>query len=101
MVKIQTDEYDVLMNETYLLHKESREWMGDYIEELEELLAPGGGFYAEQVSRKVKLVLAVFKEKILPDLESASDETEKQILLLAQRVAKNDEERSRHVKWER
>lgn len=101
MIKIQTDEYDVLMNETYLLHKESRELMDDYIKELEELLAPGGGFYTEQVSQKVNLILAIFKGKILPDLESAFDETERQILLLAQRLTKNDAERSHHVKWER
>lgn len=101
MIKIQTDEYEVLMNETYLLHKESRELIDDYVKELEELLAPGGGFYAEQISQKVKLVLEILKGTLLPDLESAFDETERQMLLLTQRLAQNDAERSHNVKWER
>lgn len=101
MIKIQTEEYDVLLNETYMLHKESRELINDYIRELEGLLAPGGGFHAELVSQKVKLILGIFKGKLLPDLESAFDETERQMLLLGQRLAEGDEERSFHVKWER
>lgn len=101
MIKIQTDEYDALLNETYMLHKESRELINDYIREMEELLAPGGGFHAEHVSQKVKLILMVLKEKLLPDLESAFDETERQALLLTQRLAEGDEERGFKVKWER
>lgn len=101
MIKIQTDEYDVLLNETYMLHKESKEIIRDYIRELEELLAPGGGFYAEQVSQKIKLLLEILREKLLPDLEVAFDETERQMLLLARRLAESDEERSFSVKWKR
>lgn len=101
MIKIQTDEYDYLLSEAYMLHKESRELINDYIRELEGLLVSDGGFQTELISEKIKLVLGLFKEKLLPDLEMAFDETERQVLLLAERLAEGDEERSYYVKWER
>ncbi len=101
MIKIQKDEYDVLLDEICMLHKESGEFINDYIRELEELLEPGGGFHTELISPKVKLILAFFRGKLLPELESAFDETERQALLMAQRLTEGDEERSYHIKWKR
>lgn len=101
MIKIQLDEYDNLLNETNALHKESREVINDYIKELEGLLEPGGGLHAELISEKIKLILGMLKGKMLPDLESTFDETEKQVLLLGQRLAEGDEERRLNVQWER
>ena len=101
MIKIQLDEYNNLLDETNALHKESRELINDYIKELEELLEPDGGFHAKLISEKVKLILGMLKGKMLPELESTFDETEKQVLLLGQRLAEGDEERRLTVQWER
>lgn len=101
MIKIQLDEYDNLLDETNALHRESRELINDYIKDLEGMLEPGGGFHAELISEKVKLILGMVREKLLPDLESAFDETERQMLLLGQRLAEGDEERRLNVQWER
>lgn len=101
MIKIQLDEYDNLLNETNELHRESREIITDYIKELEGLLEPGGGFHAELISEKIKLILGMIKGKMLPDLETTFDETERQVFLLGQRLAEGDEERRLNVQWER
>ncbi len=101
MIKIQIDEYENLLHETRVLHRESRELIQEYVRELEELLAPDGGFQTNLVSEKAKLILGKFKERVIPELEAEFEETEQQIYILGQRLAEGDEDRRLHVQWER
>lgn len=100
MIKIQLDEYEYLMRETDKIHKEMLLLIQNYIKELDDLLIPSGGFHADMISGKVKLILDAFRGQVVPRLEKSFSDTERQIQVWGQRIGNLDESGRRKVQWE-
>lgn len=100
MIKLQTDEYEYLVNETEKLHKEGIEFIEGYIAELNSILIPNDGFHTELVSEKMKILLEIFQGHMLPILRDMFRETEQNIALLGEEVSGADEEGRQRVQWE-
>lgn len=100
MIKVQIDEYEYLVNETGALHEESLEIIRGYISELNGLLVSSGGFHADLISEKVKLLLQMFQEQLLVKIEHDFIETERQIHLFGVRLNACDKNGKVKVEWE-
>lgn len=100
MIRIQVDEYEYLVEETETLHRESLALIRNYIKELNELLVPMGGFHADMISEKVKLLLQMFQEQLVTEMEQTFWETERQIQIFGAKLAECDESGKGRVKWE-
>lgn len=100
MIKLHVDEYENLMNETERLHKESIEFVNEYITELNSVLIPNGGFHAELISKKLKMLLDMFQSRLLPELEDMFENTEREIEQLGEKVSEADEEGRLNIRWE-
>lgn len=100
MIKLQTDEYEYLVNETEKLHKEGIEFIEGYLAELNSILIPNDGFHTELVSEKMKILLEIFQGHMFPILRDMFRETEQNIALLGEEVSGADEEGRQRVQWE-
>lgn len=100
MIKLQADEYENLINEVEKLHKESLDFVNDYIMELNSILIPNDGFHTELVSGKIKMLLDLFQSRLVPELTDMFENTEKEIELLGENVLETDEEGRQNIQWE-
>lgn len=100
MIKLQTDEYENVMSEVERFHKESLEFVNEYIMELNSVLIPNGGFYTEQISGKIKMLLDMFQSRLVPELSDMFENTEREIELLGENVSEADEEGRLNIQWE-
>lgn len=100
MIKLQADEYENLINEMEKLHQESLDFMNNYITELNSLLIPNDGFHTELVSEKIKMLLDLFQDKLVPELTDLFENTEREIELLGENVLEVDKEGRQNVRWE-
>ena len=71
-----------------------------FVSELNELIIPEGGFHADLISEKVKLLLQSFENDVFPQLESTFNETEKSIKMFGDRLNDLDESGRTKVVWE-
>ena len=100
MIKLQQDEYEHLLIEIHSIHETVMQQMTNYISELNELIIPEGGFHADLISEKVKLLLQSFENDVFPQLESTFNETEKSIKMFGDRLNDLDESGRTKVVWE-
>lgn len=100
MIKLQQDEYEHLLIEIHSIHETVMQQMTNYISELNELIIPKGGFHADLISEKVKLLLQSFENDVFPQLESTFNETEKSIKMFGDRLNDLDESGRTKVVWE-
>ncbi len=100
MIKLQVDEYENLVSEIDTLHRESIEFMNEYITELDSILVSNGGFHTEKVSEKIKIMLEIFRGRLLPELKDMFNGTEREIALLGENASEADEEGRQRVQWE-
>lgn len=100
MIKLQVDEYENLISEIERLHKESLEFVNEYITELNSILIPNGGFHTEQVSGKIKMLLDMFQSRLVPELADMFGNTEREIELLGENISEADEEGRLNTQWE-
>lgn len=100
MIKLQTDEYENLINEVERLHKGSLEFVNEYIMELDSILTPNGGFHTERISEKIKMLLDLFQSQLVPGLADMFENTEREIELLGKNISEADEEGRLNIQWE-
>ncbi len=100
MIKLQADEYGNLVSEIDKLHKESIEFINGYITELDGVLVANDGFHTEQVSEKIKILLEIFRGRLLPGIKDMFGEIEQEIALLGENASEADEEGRQRVQWE-
>ena len=100
MIKLQTDEYENSMCEVERLHKESLEFVNEYITELNSILIPNGGFHTAQVSEKIEMLLDMFQHRLVPELADMFENTEREIELLGENISEVDEEGRLNIQWE-
>lgn len=101
MIRLQIDEYENLISETQKLHKEALEQIYSYVKQVDELVVPDGGFHADMISDKVKLLLQRFEGQLVPQLAMTFTDTERQILLLGNRMTELDESGRLKVQWKK
>ena len=100
MIKLQADEYGNLVSEIEMLHKESIEFINGYITELDSILVSSDGFHTEKVSEKIKVLLEIFRGRLLPGIKDMFGEIEREIALLGENASEADEEGRQRVQWE-
>lgn len=100
MIKLQADEYGNLVSEIDTLHKESIEFINEYITELDSILVSNGGFQTEKVSEKIKIMLEILRGRLLPGIKDMFGEIERDIALLGENASEADEEGRQRVQWE-
>ncbi len=100
MIKLQADEYGNLVSELDTLHKESIEFINEYITELDSILVSNGGFQTEKVSEKIKIMLEILRGRLLPGIKDMFGEIERDIALLGENASEADEEGRQRVQWE-
>ena len=100
MIKLHVDEYDNLASEIDALHKESIEFINEYIAEMNSILISNGGFHTEMVSEKIKILLETFQSRLFPELKDMFGDIEREIALLGENVSDADEEGRQRVQWE-
>ena len=100
MIKLQTDEYDNLVSEIDMLHRESIAFINEYLAEMNSILVSGDGFHTEKVSEKMKTLLETVQGRMLPEIKSMFSETEQEIALLGENASEADGEGRQRVQWE-
>lgn len=100
MIKLQVDEYENLISEIERIHKESLEFVNEYITELNSILISSGGFHTEQVSGKIKMLLDMFQSRLAPELADMFENTEREMEILGENISEADEEGRLNVQWE-
>lgn len=100
MIKLQTDEYENLVSEIDKLHKESIEFINEYITEMDSILDSNDGFHTEKVSEKIRVLLEAFRGKMFPEIKEMFGKIEREIALLGENVSEADEEGRQRVQWE-
>lgn len=101
MIAIQIDEYEYLIKEINSLHEQSLAFVQNYIDELNNLVVPEGGFHADMISKKVELLVKALQSRILPELENSFSKMENEIMILGERMAECDESGRIKVQWEK
>lgn len=100
MIKLKADEYENLVAEIDKLHKESIEFINEYITEMDSILDSNDGFHTEKVSEKIRSLLEVFRGKMFPEIKEMFGKIEREITLLGENVSEADEEGRQRVQWE-
>ena len=99
-IRIPDEEYRMLVNETAVTHKNVINVVEYYLKELDALLVPEGGFYADMISDKAKLVLTIFREQIVQRLEEEYQETENRLTYYGNRMKEIDQNGEGRIKWQ-
>lgn len=100
MIKLNADEYENLVAEIDKLHKESIEFINEYITEMDSILVSNEGFHTEKVSEKIRLLLEIFRVRLLPEIKETFGDLEREIELLGENASEADEEGRQRVQWE-
>lgn len=99
-IRIPDEEYRMLVNETAGIHKNVINVVEYYLKELDALLVPEGGFYADLISDKAKLVLNIFREQIVKKLEEEYQETENSLINYGNKMREIDQSGEGRIKWQ-
>lgn len=100
MIKLQADEYEHLVCEVDVLHKESLEFINEFITELNSILGFNDGFQTEEVSETIKMLLEIFQGSLFPEIKEIFGVTERELALLGENAVEADGEGRRRVQWE-
>ncbi len=100
MIQLQQDEYEHLLTELHSMHETVLQQVENYVAQLDGLVVPEGGFHADLISEKVRILLEVFKKEVVPQLEGTFQETEKSIKMFGEKLEDIDESGRTKVQWE-
>lgn len=89
MIKLRADEYENLVCEIDVLHKEILEFINEFITELNSFLGFNDGFHTEEVSEKIKILLEIFRGSLLPEIKEIFGVTERELALLGKNAVEN------------
>lgn len=67
---------------------------------MDSILVSNDGFHTEKVSEKIKILLEIFRGRLLPGIKDMFGETEREIALLGENAYETDEEGRQRVQWE-
>lgn len=100
-IRLPEEEYLLLTQEMKSIHKDVLQVVEHYLTEMDSLLVEEGGFHADLISDKAKLVLQLFREKTWKELESQYQRSEETLRLYADKIQYLDQSGKGKMKCQR
>lgn len=98
-IVLEKESYEQLLKEITGIHQNVLDVVDEYLKELDDLLIEEGGFHADLISEKVKLILELFKEQVLVARKKEYQETEERLIQYGKRIMEIDQSGEGKAVW--